>query len=320
MTALTNVLGTLTGPRRLRSALRQKTVAISSLLVALDGPTELRARIPAAVFGGDIFGVMSSQLREALIVPPATAPVISRSHSKHSLPLFENPLAKHQQNVFSPLAARLGQSTLTSETSVTQTTPFRNAESASSEPQASGSYSIPENPDRAQAPAPAFETSAVSPHQTSELTNLSSAAQTSSSKSAPTASALVNTLNRYWQHARETSNTLHANERIAVTEQPTGSRHLTAPEVEQVVSSVRSNSITPDAFTRSARVNKRDALNETTGNVPGRSLRSAPLTSFADRDFNFQPVNNPTPQYDDLGDRLAQILHEQALQHGIDVT
>ena len=98
MTPLTNLLGTLTGPRRLRSALRRKTTPIHSLLVALEGPTELRATIPAAVFGGDIFGVMSSQLREALIVPPPQHTTVSIPRRKHTLPLLENSLAKHSEN------------------------------------------------------------------------------------------------------------------------------------------------------------------------------------------------------------------------------
>src|SRR5262245_42663019 len=103
---LNSVVRVLTGPRRLRSALRQKTVAIGALLEALDGPGELRATIPAAVFGGDIFGVMSTQLRDSLIVPPPSTTTAPIAHRKHTLPLLENSFAKHSQNS-SPLATRL---------------------------------------------------------------------------------------------------------------------------------------------------------------------------------------------------------------------
>ena len=328
ITGVNTVVRTLTGPRRLRSALRQQTAPLTRLLVALDGPCELRATIPAAVFGGDIFGVISDQLRAALIAPPATAPVISRPHRKHSLPSPANPFAKHSrdvfsENVFSPLAARLKPLTLPGETSVSPGMSFRNAE----EPSLESLAEVSEDPPRQQIPATtlahALPQSIAHALERSSLTGLSTigAARSPDPRFAAAPPALVNSLNRYWQHSSETNRATRANESIAVSEQPGASRDATGSDVEQSRSSVWPNSMMTDAFKSRTSVNEsRAPFNETTSRVAGRALRSEHRNSGPNPDFNFRGANNHAPHYDDLSDRLAQILHEQALQHGIDVT
>lgn len=318
MAGLNGVVRTLTGPIRLRSALRRKTAPITRLLVALDAPCELRATIPAAVFGGDIFGVMSRQLRESLIVQPATAPTISRPHRQHSLPLLENPFAKHSEDVFPPLADRVKPSTPPSHTtksSLVRATAFRNSEMLSSEPAGSGAYSSSENQHPLRVLAGALETPALSRLQTIPI-------ETSwKARTAPTTTALVTSLNRYWQQSREMNNTARAKEQLAASERPNVSRNPTTQEVEPPNASVWPRSLAPDAFTSRTFVSERRApFNETTSSAPGRPLSSAPPSSFAEPEFKFHPAPNGASHYDDLGDRLAQILHEQALQHGIDVT
>lgn len=328
MTTLNNLLGTLTGPRRLRSVLRQKTVAISSLLVALERTAELRATIPAAVFGGDIFGVMSTQLRDALIVPPPPASVVSRPHRKQSIALLENSFAKHSkdlfsENVLSPLAARLKRLTLPGDTSLNPTTPFRNTEGLSSESLAEVSENSPRQQTLASKRAHALSQPIEHALQRSSVTGLSAitAATSSTPTFAPASNALVNNLNRYWQHALETNRASRANESIAANDQSGVSHHTTVSDLEQPGSTVWSNPMITDDFKSRASVNeRRSPLNETTNSVAGRALRSERPKSGPEPDFNFHPANNHAPHYDDLGDRLAQILHEQALQHGIDVT
>src|SRR5688572_24730056 len=104
MTGLNSVVSTLTGPRRLRLALKRKTEPVRALIAALDGPGELQVRIPASVFGEDIFGVMSQQLREALAFsPPAQAPA-SKPHRRRTLLSSENLLAQNPSHSFPPLA------------------------------------------------------------------------------------------------------------------------------------------------------------------------------------------------------------------------
>jgi hypothetical protein len=308
MTTLNNLLGALTGPRRLRSVLRQKTVAISSLLVALDGPAELRATIPAAVFGGDIFGVMSTQLRDALIVPPPPVSVSSRPHRRQSVALLENSFAKHSENS-SPPATRLKQSALTSEPlAVAQARSFQNAEGSSSEPQASGAFSITENLRRAQAPEHALETSVVTRLQSIEPGAASTA------RLAPAAPALVNSLNRYWQAVREARDTRHSHSQV-LAETPANTVSFPVADSEQ--------SAAPRAWPTAVERDVPQKLRSFADvNVPLKSRLASAPDHQTQNVFNTE-VNHADHQssnYDDLGDRLAQILHEQALQHGIDVT
>ena len=323
MTTLNSFLATLNGPACLRSALRQKTAAISRLLVALDSTGELRVQIPAAVFGGDIFGVMSQQLRDALIVPPPPTPITSRSRRNHSLlPMIEDPLAKHSKNS-SPLADRLKRSTLISETfavSLPRTTTFRNSEGSSSESQAVVTDPIKEN--RSVLP------SAVEAAVTAQLDAIASPASPSSASRgsttdfAPTASALVNSLNRYWQLARETKNAAET-DKSGVSAAPSHvSQKLKASEASEVDQGPASNSwanaLARESFAR--RTFSNDRFHSATERAP--KLEAFP--SLAERavhpDFNFQPTSNLGPHFDDLGERLAEILQEQALQHGIDIT
>ena len=312
MTELNTLLGALTGPRRLRSALRRKTVGISSLLVALDGPGELRVSIPPAVFGGDIFGVMSSQLRDALIVPQATAPVTSRPQRKQSLPLLENPFAKHSQDVFSSMDTRKKPSTLTSETFA----PSRHSEGSSFEPQASVADSIKENLTRPvtfaqtveHAFAPAFETPAVSRLGTIEQPRSVTTRRT------PTDSALVNSLNRYWQAVRDERETSRSQA------QPLGASLADRPDFPVADAEQRT---APRAWPTSVGRDVSQKLRSfTEADIPMKSRISSAPDRGIQNVFNIEVnhANHHSSSFDDLGDRIAQILHEQALQHGIDVT
>jgi hypothetical protein len=326
MTTLNSFLATLNGPACLRAALRQKTVAISRLLVALDSPGELRVQIPAAVFGGDIFGVMSQQLRDALIVPPPPAPGTSRSRRKQLLPTVEDSLAKHPKNP-SQLADRVKRSSLINETpaktSLPQTASFRNSEGVSSESLAVVADPIKEN----RSVLPAAVEAAVAAQLNAIASPFSPAASLSSKKLAATtdlanASALVNSLNRYWQLAREPKNAAETEKSGVATVPSHVSHKLKASEAAEVDQQPASNSW-PNALARESfarRTFSNDRLHSPTERAP--KLEAFP--SFAERavhpDFNFQPTSNLGPHYDDLGERLAEILQEQALQHGIDIT
>lgn len=311
MTALTNVLGTLTGPRRLRSALRHKTVAISSLLVALNGPTELRARIPAAVFGGDIFGVMSSQLRDALVVPINTATprlkhVRRRSIAAPAFAAFNDP-----SNPFPLFSERLKRSTQWTNSSHDVAAVATPAQSLPSLEQRSVN---PFSPLETQISRREIEEILFDQSQSS-VKPLLEAAERSGTRWLPVTPPLVSSLNRYWQAAvREARDSGHSH-----------SQHLAESPADPV-------SFTPaDSEQRTAS----PAWPATVGRDVSQKLRSftelkvprkSRLSSAPDRQiqnvFNIEVnhANSHSSNFDDLGDRLAQILHEQALQHGIDVT
>ena len=315
MTSLNTVLGAFTGPRRLRSALRRKTVAINSLLVALDGPAELRVRIPAAVFGGDIFGVMSSQLRDALVIPPRPAAVVSVPHRRYALASASNPVARHSQN-FIPLADWLKQSTLPGELVdthsgkvlwPTQNKTAQNPGVSFPGAQAARLRGIECSPLRFSAGEPPALPGSRS---TTEFTASFATKQLSPMP------ALVSSLNRYWQTVCEGRNAKSSLPQ-PVTESPantgsfpvTDSEPLTAPRAwptsvgRDVAGKLHSFTNTTNPFPKPARLSS----------TPEHQIQNV---------FNIEVnhANQHSANFDDLGDRIAQILHEQALQHGIDVT
>jgi hypothetical protein len=318
---LNSVVRALTGPRRLRSALRQQTAAINSLLVALDGPAELRVTIPASVFGGDIFGVMSSQLREALIVPPPSQVTLAKPERRRSFAKPASATLNNQSDPFQPISEWLKPSTQwansyhepTARTSPTETE------------RRSDERAVPlRTPQERGISRKGIDASLVGETSVSAMKPSVNSLGSSTIRPLRATAALVSSLNRYWQHSRETHSTARADQPVTALDLSNDSRNLAAPGVEQQTTSRGwanasewSNSLAQDVFKR------RSILNESARGSSGRSPRSARF-DFADPtvhpDFNFHRPTNHESHYDDLGDRLAQVLHEQALQHGIDVT
>lgn len=310
-----SLIRTFSGPKRLRSTLRQQTAPVRSLLVALDGAAELRVTLPASVFGGDIFGVMSQQLLEALIVPPPSPPSVSKPHHKRSLPSTSDPFAQHPSNPWSLFVDRPRPSTLPGE-------PFTEASSPalsflSSAPQVTEqgvTFSPAPRASRIQSPFDKAETPASSHREIEHLL------PGSGTKQSPATSALVSSLKRYWQAAREERNTNHAPQSPTLpTGSPNGAANIPVRDLAEPQ--------TPRAWPTFAGRDLSAKLRSFASN-PSQPT-AAPLTAArveSDRQiqnvFNIElnNANQHAPNYDDLGDRLAEILHEQALQHGIDVS
>jgi hypothetical protein len=311
MNALNNLLGTLTGPRRLRSALRQKTVALSSLLVALDSPAELRGRIPAAVFGGDVFGVMSSQLRAALIVPPPPPVSPARGERRRLNGSSANPAFKDFQNSF-PLLSEMPDSSVQWADSnhdaapiTTLAKPERLTDQRLVRQFLPLEKEISRNGIDASLPGEASEMPRQSPVQP---------AISPTTKSLPLTPALVSCLNRYWQAVREGRDTgdLHSQ---PLTEPPANTVSFPVADSEQRTA--------PRAWPTSVGRDVSQKLRSVTDlNAPLKSRLSSAPDRQIQNVFNIEVnhANHQSSNFDDLGDRLAQILHEQALQHGIDVT
>lgn len=312
MTGLNNVVRTMTGPGCLRSALKQKTAPIRTLIEALDGPGELRVRIPASVFGGDIFGVMSKQLREALVFAPPTETPTSKPHRRRTLLSSENLLGQNPSNLFPPLAHGVNKSTLPSEPIPNVSTP--KLETLTVQPSVSALSSPETQLSSLQRSALSFfkqaagEAPAISDKKKSQLTALST------QRCLPPIPALVASLNRYWHSIREvreirglnktpvpqTLDTATPDAHVPAPEQPTTPRawpSIVGREVSAKLSSFKDSPLKP---TRQS-----SRLDQQIQNVFNISVDHA---------------NHPSATYDDLGERIAEILHEQALQHGIDVT
>lgn len=306
MTRLNTVLGTLTGPRRLRSALRRKTVAISRVLNCLSGPSELCVRIPAAVFGGDIFGVMSSQLRDSLIVAQsAPVPQLSRQRRR----LNELSALKDSQNPFQ-LISQLHTPTTQWANSDNELTRTSLASSETSTERSVPSFSLLET----QGSPKKFEEILFDKTQSAKLKV--NPATPSTTRTLTPAPALVSSLNRYWQTVREVRDASHARPQAFVeapasatgfhvtdSEQHTAARAWPNLAGRDVSEKLRSFTNTANPFPQPARLSS----------TPERQIQNV---------FNIEvnQANNHSANFDDLGDRIAQILHEQALQHGIDVT
>lgn len=320
MSGLNSVVRALTGPRRLRLALREKTAPIHRLLDALDGPSELQVRIPASVFGGDIFGVMSQHLREALIVPPQPEAPALKPQRKRMLRATDYQRKDSQDPLPPQIVDWLKQSTLPGESvaAVHSTTPAsipldhnmtaQNSVPFYLGPQTSRRHGIGGDPVRFDA----GETLAILANRTTELTASSTATLS------PDQPALVNSLRRYWELLRERPETNHAFHPTAPGES------FTTPDAARVVSEFEKR-LRPRPWPGLAGRDVSEELRSfTDGSTP--PLKSARLNSPHDHQtpnvFNFEldNANQHAPNYDDLGERIAQVLHEQALQHGIDVT
>lgn len=316
MTRLKAVLGALTGPRRLRSALREKTVGINRVLNALSGPSELCVQLPAAVFGGDIFGVMSSQLRDALIVAQS-APVPQASRERRRL--NANPSFQNSQNPFQ-LISQL-------HNPLTNWTTFDNELTRPS--LASNEASIQRSAPQFSRPEEGISRNGIGASLAREdwvrsvkrgVDPVTSARtkQLPATPVAPVTPALVSSLNRYWQTVREGRDTAHARPHASTeTESPVNTTNLHVTESERHTG--------PRAWANLTGRDVSEKLRSFT-NTTNPLQKPARLSSAPERQvqnvFNIEVnhANQHSANFDDLGDRIAQILHEQALQHGIDVT
>jgi hypothetical protein len=83
--ALASFKAKATGPARLRASLRRRVAPLGTLLQSLDAPRAVRAEVARGVLGGDIFSVMSARLRRLLehAEPPAALP--DQTRTRHAM-------------------------------------------------------------------------------------------------------------------------------------------------------------------------------------------------------------------------------------------
>ena len=309
MTGLNSVVRMMSGPVRLRSALKRKTAPVRTLIAALDGPGELRVRIPASVFGGDIFGVMSKQLREALVFAPPAETSVSKPHRRRTLPSSsENPLFQNPSNLFSPLAHGVKRSTLFSEPIAKASTPT--LETLTAQPSISARSSWETQLSSLQrSTLGAGEAPAISENKKIQLTALPTQRY---SRSEP---ALVSSLNRYWHLIREVREIRGSNKTLApqVLATATPDAHVPVPEQPTIVPRAWPSAVGREVSAKLSSFNDSPLKPARPSSRPDQQIQNV---------FNISVnhANQPSATYDDLGERIAELLHEQALQHGIDVT
>ncbi|HEY2963435.1 MAG TPA: hypothetical protein VGJ37_13515 [Pyrinomonadaceae bacterium] len=309
---LDNVTRALTGPRCLRSSLRRETAALRSLMVALDGPTELQVRIPVSVFGGDIFGVMSQQLREALVVPLPPAPFALNRQRKHAPIFASNPLAEHPLNPFTPFVDRPRRSTSSSEPVGGVSSETLTLRPAPQTAKQGVTFSPVPQLSCAHSSYHAVETPSIS---AKEVSHLMAPSRTRYSQATP---ALVSSLKRYWESVCESRQNNHAPQTAPVSSESfKRAADSSLPDSEH-----RLTSRAWPALVGLDVAEKLRSFGDLT-HVPLKTSRIEPSTDRQIQNiFNIEVKNetSSTRGFDDLAENIAEILHEQALQHGIDVT
>jgi len=72
-------LGRMTGPSRLRYALRESSRPLFNLLTAVNNFGDVKTKLPSEVLGGEIFGLLSNRLKQLLEATTQAETVVSRS-------------------------------------------------------------------------------------------------------------------------------------------------------------------------------------------------------------------------------------------------
>lgn len=82
--SITNFLAKSTGPAKLRSALHTKTRHMSLILMDVNSIRALQTKIPEGVLGGDIFALISGRIREQLQYSEQTESIADKVQTKRS--------------------------------------------------------------------------------------------------------------------------------------------------------------------------------------------------------------------------------------------
>jgi hypothetical protein len=312
-TSIASFLAKGSGPRRMRIALRTKIAPLSATLRAAKALQVVRTRTPQILLGGDLVGLLSDRLRALLEggEGDAASPDIRPSYTR---------FAEH--------AAATGAAA-----------PRLLANSESFQRRASGAAALAAVLERGSSPAPPEEQCRHSPHALRDLqidpppagdaaliaaldTRRPSAVGVGASASQhrvdTTPPPLVKKLREYW----ELSQTSPAAERAiagSVGEETRGEAPATPSHPPRPVASARQSwpESTARQLARRARAAVADPSSARTMQLPD----SAATERTEIRNiFNIEVKSEGGDFTDDLSERLSEILLEQALQHGIDVT
>ncbi|MCI0486808.1 MAG: hypothetical protein L0229_09430 [Blastocatellia bacterium] len=311
-----------TGPRLMQSVLRANSRRLGALLQAIGAVDCMRAKVPLSLWGGDIFGVMSKQLRswlegaepprpEAYSVPAgrslfgeAKGPVDSKQSRFSSSSSVEKAKAK---GFAPPVSANDSRS------------PFLSPDDSRAEARDPFSALSPENAAfRSQWPE-AFE----------NVTSRSSFSETSETKERkpngkPVESLLDKKLRQYWEASeskqvseRDSVRNKDAEANIQTTAAPFSAERfkppgqswpeITARQAAQKLRSPGSNQISSDYSARA-----QQTINS--GSPDKVEIQNV---------FNIEVKTERgggAGSTEELSEKIADILREQAIRHGIDVT
>lgn len=105
-TGIDALLAAASGPKRLRQELQQKTESIAGLSRLLAAPETLQSSIPSGLLGGELLALLSNRLQKALLFAAEGSPQTSPQPGTHiaDLPPEAAPSAAGERRTFLPLA------------------------------------------------------------------------------------------------------------------------------------------------------------------------------------------------------------------------
>jgi hypothetical protein len=323
---IASFLALTTGPARLRAALGRGTSPLGVLLKAIDAPRGVRNVVPQNVLGGDIFSLMSGRLQQLLLYAEQPAGVPDTSRAKRAdfaaAPQL-NAVLERTEPFAPPTHARRAADNFA---------PLEPAHRAAA--RAFADSLAPHTTTRLDAPVPPHAPKLVPNTRTLatdapvSLRTFDAAtvvnALTNKRAQPATAPALLKRLQEYWQLSRrEPSREKDASQR-ADAETFAGKNSSPPHDAPAGASSPRP---WPELAARQAARKIFSAASRPAAHPPARVRQT--INHDAPDKIEIQNIFNIEMKPDEargaesgsaLAESLADILREQALQHGIDVT
>lgn len=311
-------LGRMTGPARLRCALRENTRPLFSLLDAVNNARSVKTTLPAAVLGGDIFGLMSNRLKSLLEVPTPPEKTINASRATRPISLED---FVHRESLKALLTTRDNPAPGSIGAAKSQEVQLNNRRELTPAPASS-----PRRAERDSLLASPVETGPESVFPLLSNAVGGSAQLVSASSDSPVrrtrhghASLLETKLRKYWELTQD---------RQSYESNPVESNPVGGPSPSSIARVPTRTSITPysrpwpEFVGQEISAKARAVSGEFPGDASsGMSRRSSQKVEIQNV-FNIEVRNeaNSGHGFDDLSEKITEILNEQAIQHGIDVT
>ena len=345
------ILAKMDGPPQLRSSLRRSTRPIASVLSSVDGVEAVKARMPAAIIGGAVLTLLSSRLRRLLEERDQSGAVVSQASYKNraSASLAEGSAAGRGHQ---PLTAghAIGRRKLDNNprpsdsrgrswehvggdhNAAILSQPLLRAAHGESEtvfdlPRGMGTTgeAVHAFPSLLNEAGSLSDFSAGVPGRNKRL-SFSGVSQRAARKSETQrhASLFVSELKEYWELSLSKEAITHNSDQAhsARSSEPAAALHRQHSENGPAAQRRWPELIGGDVARKA-----RAAASDHRHDQSNAQVRQTMRTDSADKveiqnvfNIEVKADGNGTASIEDLAEKITDILHEQALQHGIDVT
>jgi hypothetical protein len=321
ITVVASFLAKGTGPRQLRSALRAKTKPLGALLRSIEALKAVRAEASPNVLGGDLIALLSNRMRALLQVneqPPDGTEVISTRESKFP---DQNDFVHSPKSEFSP----------DSEAEEASANGFAALERAL---QRHASFPAPPNsrdssslldpfaPRQSLAVSqPGWEPARVLPDNgRNSFPSGGSEAPTRGQNKEAARSLLAEKPREYWELSQTQPTSAKASDHVVAASSRSESPAATQPQRPAMASPQP----WPDATARQLARKVRSSGADLSSTRASQTINSgSPDKVEIQNVFNIEVKPSgvgAADSSDDLSERISDLLRQQALQHGIDVT